>query len=70
MGDFVKVRKTGEWLNWEGFVKEIVWAKRSAQITVTIGIEEVVFSQKGPMGFVWSRPKTGGRSNANDLVHG
>jgi len=46
VGDFVKVRKTGEWFNREGFVTTIVWAKRSAQITVAIGIEEVVFSQK------------------------
>ena len=40
------MRKTGEWFNREGFVTTIVWAKRSAQITVAIGIDEVVFSQK------------------------
>jgi hypothetical protein len=46
VGDFVKVRKTGEWFNREGFITTIVWAKRGAQITVAIGIDEVVFSQK------------------------
>ena len=45
-GDFVKVRKGGEWFNREGFVNKIVWAKRSAQITVAIGLDEVVFTQK------------------------
>ena len=45
-GDFVKVRKGGEWFNREGFVIKIVWAKRSAQISVAIGLDEVVFTQK------------------------
>ena len=45
-GDYVKVKRTGEWFGREGFVIKIVWAKRSAQISVAIGIEEVVFTQK------------------------
>ena len=45
-GDYVKVKRTGEWFGREGFVIKIVWAKRSAQISVALGIEEVVFSQK------------------------
>ena len=45
-GDFVKVRKGGEWFNREGFVIKIVWAKRSAQILVAIGLDEVTFTQK------------------------
>ena len=46
-GDFVKVRKAGEWFNREGFVLKIVWAKRSAQITVAIGIDEAINASKG-----------------------
>jgi hypothetical protein len=45
-GDFVKVRKTGEWFNREGFVIKIIWAKRSTQIVVAIGIEEAVSALK------------------------
>ena len=46
VGDFVKVRRTGEWFNREGLVINIVWTKRIAQISVAIGIDEVVFTQK------------------------
>ena len=45
-GDYVKVRQTGEWFNRKGFVIKIVWAKRNAQITMAIGVDEVVFAQK------------------------
>ena len=45
-GAYVKVRKSGEWFNREGFVIGVLWFRRNAQITVAIGLDQVVFAQK------------------------